>query len=106
MALGLYYDGSQLYKSKVVSFWPLLVTILNLPPKLRKMYGAGIFMVGLFQSKTGSAVEDFLIRDFLIQDLHFLASGFEYKDVITNKIYFIQVSYILYIQIIFNFSFL
>jgi len=51
LLLSLFYDGVQVYKSKVVSCSPLTITILNMPPNLRTMQGVGkllIFFVVLF----------------------------------------------------------
>jgi len=41
LLFSVFYDGIQLYKSKVKSFSPLLLTIVNLPPTLRKMMNFG-----------------------------------------------------------------
>ena len=41
LLFSMFYDGIQLYKSKVKSFSPLLLTILNLPPTLRKTMSFG-----------------------------------------------------------------
>jgi hypothetical protein len=47
---GMFYDGLQIYKSKVTNFWPLYITILNLPPSFRTTNHAGVFLSSIFTS--------------------------------------------------------
>lgn len=58
--LSVFYDGIQLFRKKVVNYWPLLCTILNLPPSLRTKIGAGMFLLTAFHGKMDSATENFL----------------------------------------------
>jgi hypothetical protein len=94
--LGLNYDGTQLRKYRVSSFWPLLFSIINLPPTLRKQFDVGLFQIGLFQSKTGTPVEDFFLRNCLCEELNYLSKGFLIN--LNDTSYFIQVRKI-YIKI-------
>jgi hypothetical protein len=41
LMFSLFYDGVQLFKSKVVGFSPLSLTVLNMPPNLRTRQGVG-----------------------------------------------------------------
>jgi hypothetical protein len=43
-----YYDGAQLFKSIVKNFCPLMISILNLPPTLRKVVNLGMFTITVF----------------------------------------------------------
>ena len=43
-----YYDGAQLFHSTVKEFCPLMISILNLPPTLRKIVNVGMFSISLF----------------------------------------------------------
>jgi hypothetical protein len=47
---GMFYDGLQIYKSVVTNFWPLYITILNLPPSFRTTNHAGVFLSSIFTS--------------------------------------------------------
>lgn len=47
----MFFDGVQVYKSKVTPFWPLFITILNLPPSFRSTPHAGIFLSSIFTCK-------------------------------------------------------
>jgi hypothetical protein len=47
----IFYDGLQIYKSHTSNFWPLYITILNLPPSFRSTNHAGIFLSSIFTSK-------------------------------------------------------
>ena len=52
----LFYDGLQIYKSHTSNFWPLYITILNLPPSFRSTNHAGIFLSSIFTSKCFSFI--------------------------------------------------
>lgn len=45
LVLSFFYDGIQLYKSKVSKFSPALLTIMNLPPHFRNRFGIGILII-------------------------------------------------------------
>ena len=53
IVIDLNYDGAQIYKSKCSYFYPLLISILNLPPTYRKELGVGMFMLSLFTLPQG-----------------------------------------------------
>ena len=42
IVIGQFYDGCQIYKTKHSSFWPLVVSFLNLPPSYRTKMGVGM----------------------------------------------------------------
>ena len=88
---GTYYDGSKIFTYKASSFWPLMFTIFNLPPNLRKQYGAGLPLIGLFESKTGTPVENFLIRNCFCEELNQLDEGYTFQ--LGSSTFFIQVRY-------------
>jgi hypothetical protein len=46
----MFYDGVKTLNSKSTSFWPLFMTILNLPPSFRTTSHAGIFLNSIFTS--------------------------------------------------------
>jgi hypothetical protein len=51
LLLSEFYDGMQVYKSRIQSFWPLMISILNLPLSMRNKPGVGSFLVALFLGK-------------------------------------------------------
>lgn len=73
--LSHFYDGIQLYKKKVMNFWPLLIQILTLPPTFRSKKGVGIFTIGLFTGISGSKSDDFLLTECFAHELHLLNKG-------------------------------
>lgn len=76
LLLCLQYDGAQLFNSSVTNFWPMLITILNLPPPLRKEIGVGTFLISLFTAYSKSVSEKFLFNKQLIPELQKLYEGF------------------------------
>ena len=89
------YDGCATRKKRVTSFWPLIITILNLPPHLRIKLGIGMFVLSVFTSQLGSEAEEFLFRDLYVAELKHLYIGYLYENPINKKKYFIQVRLIL-----------
>ena len=87
--ISVFYDGVQLFRKKVVNYWPLFFTILNLPPTVRTRVGAGMFLLTAYNGQLDSAAEKFLFEDCLIAELQLLRKGtiFEVKGVR----YFVQV---------------
>ena len=85
LLLGGYYDGAQLYKNQVASFWPAGISILNLPPSYRFKEGIGFHLLALFMGKTPSAAEDYLFRSCVGEELKLLNHGI----IIADK-YFVQ----------------
>ena len=90
LVLGGYYDGAQLYTSKVESFWPAGITILNLPPSYRFKEGIGFHLWALFMGKTPSAAEDYLFGSCLGEELKLLKDG-----IIIAKKYFVQARFVI-----------
>jgi hypothetical protein len=84
--LSQFYDGVKLFDSKVVDFWPLLITILNLPPTLRNKTGVGTFLISMFSNTLSSASEKYLFENCFIQELQEL-----YKGLTINNTFFLQV---------------
>jgi len=91
-----FYDGMQVYKKKVSSFWPLVITILNLPPNCRMKLGMGMFLVSIFTAHQGSGAEDFLFKDCYIKELRQLYDGYLYTNPKTDEKYLIQVRLIIH----------
>lgn len=88
LVISIFYDGAQLYKSKVSDFSPLLMTIMNLPPTYRKL-GTGSFIISFSTSPSKSTTENFLFHDCLVKELKNLASGKMLN--INGKEYFLMV---------------
>ena len=90
-----FYDGCAIYRNKISSFHPLLLTILNLPPNYRFKLGVGMFNLTIFSSDSKSVVEDFLFNNLYVEELLSLYKGFEYQvyDEINNEnlYFFVQV---------------
>ena len=84
----LFYDGVKLYSSKVATFWPLVLSILNLPPTFRTSVGAGMFMVALFTAIKNTDCEEFIFSDCLAPELKRLHEGV-FMEIDKNN-YFIQ----------------
>lgn len=87
--LGEFYDGCQIFHSKSSSFWPLMVSILNMPPTYRQKVGIGLFCLSIFTSRTDSVAEQFLLRYCFAGELRELQYGRELT--LFGKIFFIQV---------------
>jgi hypothetical protein len=75
LLLGFGYDGAQIFHYSTSNFWPMLISILNLPPALRKTMGVGTFMISLFTSVEGSNCEEFLLHKCLVEELKMLDDG-------------------------------
>ena len=84
-----FYDGCAVYRSKVSSFHPLMITILNLPPNYRFKIGVGMFALTIFSLNSKSIVEDYLFNNLYVEELLILNEGVPVK--IDDMIYFIQV---------------
>jgi hypothetical protein len=93
LALSLQYDGAQVFHSTVSNFWPMLVSILNLPPNIRKTLGHGIFLISLFTALSHSSCESFIMSKCLIDELKMLEEGL--LIIVDKKLYFIQARLVL-----------
>ena len=89
-----FYDSGQLFKSKVVDFWPLCIGILNLPPPLRGKVGLSWFIAALYTGKH-SIVEKFIFNDLVCEELRCLFGGIEHK--VNGKTYFIQARMVMHL---------
>ena len=96
--LSQFYDGCAVFRNKVSSFHPLVITILNLPPNYRfkigndfycywnyyciticyikvvltilfLFLGVGMLALTIFSSKIKSIAEDFLFNNFYVEEL-------------------------------------
>jgi hypothetical protein len=85
--LSLYYDGAQVFDTKSQNFWPLMISILNLPPPLRKTRGKGLFTISIYTATSKSNTEKFIF-DNLVDELLMLQDGIEVT--INNTKYFLQ----------------
>jgi hypothetical protein len=92
--LGQFYDGAQVSKSKATPFYPLFITVLNLPPNYRMQLGVGMFAITVYSAATNSVAENFLFTLF-VAELNYLKNGFEIA--IGDDIYFVQVRLIMHI---------
>ncbi len=84
-----FYDGIQLFKSKIQNFWPLMISILNLPLSMRIKSGVGTFLISLYTGKLNTATERFILEECLVEELR----GF-YEGIIIHKNekkYFVQI---------------
>jgi len=88
LVISTFYDGAQIYKTKVSNFSPLMMTIMNLPHTYRKL-GTGSFLVSFSTTPGKSAVENFLFHDCLVRELQTLGNGIEVT--IKGQKYFITV---------------
>lgn len=93
--LSLFYDGIKVYEWKHSSFWPLIISILNLPPSYRSKFGVGQFIIGLLTVAKGGAGESLLLH-CLIDELLLLNKGIP---IVTRKgkKYFLCVRLIQYL---------
>jgi hypothetical protein len=94
LALSLQYDGAQVFNYTVSNFWPMLISILNLPPNIRKTLGHGIFLISLFTALSHSSCESFIMSKCLIDELKMLDEGLLIK--VNKKLYFIQARLVLH----------
>lgn len=88
LLLTIYYDGVQLFKRSVNPFWPLLVSINNLPPHLRGVYGVGIFSLSHISVKPGTPAEEYILSMF-VEELRHLYEGFTVK-LSNGRLVFLQ----------------
>jgi hypothetical protein len=88
LLLSEFYDGCQLFKSKVCNFWPLMISILNLPLFLRVQLGVGSFLLSLFTGALNTPAERFLLEECLCEELLQFYNGIQYN--IDGKIFFVQ----------------
>lgn len=94
LLLSMFYDGAQIYKSKVSKFWPLYYSILNLPPLYRNKAGVGTFMLSLYTGNAGANVEKFLLQKCFVDEMTTLHNGVKY--VVGDQHYYIQARTIQY----------
>lgn len=91
----LFIDGKQIYKSKATTFVPHVLSIMNLPPPFRGICGIGSFVVSIITTSNGECldnVEDFLLRDCIVEELLHLRRGMEVQDLVdVSVMYFVQV---------------
>ena len=67
LALGLSTDGVAIFKSSLISMWPVCITVLNLPPRIR-MNAENILLAGLWVGPQKPSMK--LLLDPVIQDLN------------------------------------
>jgi len=75
--LSQFFDGCAVFRNKISSFHPLIITILNLPPNYRFKLGVGMFTLSIFSSSSKSMVEDFLFNNLYVEELLNLNNGFD-----------------------------
>jgi hypothetical protein len=94
LLLSEFYDGGQLFTSKVFDFWPLCIGILNLPAHLRSKIGLGYFLGALYNGKH-SETERKLISEFLCEELICLFDGIPHES--NGKKFYIQARLVLHV---------
>ena len=94
LLLSEFYDGGQLFTSRMFDFWPLCFGILNLPANLRSKIGLGFFLGALYNGKHTDVERQFK-TDFLCEELCKLYTGLEFT--VNGQKYFIQARLILHI---------
>lgn len=95
LLLSEFYDGAQIFKRRVSSFWPLFTSIMNLPPSYRHRIGIGTFLLSLFTAENGSVAEHFIFAKCFIQELKMLEKGFVFSA--DGERYFIQARLVLHV---------
>jgi len=97
LLLGQFYDGAQVFKRRVTTFWPLVVQILNLPPNLRGKLGIGTFILSIISvdNYKKNGVEQFFYRDCLIAELEELEKGIKIECLDGRK-YFLQARIVMH----------
>lgn len=94
LLLSVAWDGGQVHKHKTSNFWPLLVSIENLPPTFRKQLGVGTFLLSLFTKELNTLVEDFIFSGCLLPELMHLNQGLTL--CIEGQWYFLQARVIMF----------
>ena len=74
ICLSVSFDGMQIHRHRVHEYWPLLVTILNLPPHERIKLGVGTFIIALM-SGSSRAAEEMVLTQLFVQELRLLVQG-------------------------------
>ena len=95
LLLSLFYDGIKVYNWIHSSFWPLIISILNLPPTYRSKFCVGQFIIGLLTVSQGGAGEHLLLQ-CLLDELLLLENGISISTS-KGKNYFLQVRLIQYL---------
>lgn len=73
--LSVSFDGTQVHRHRVKDYWPLIVTVLNLPPKHRIRLGEGTFIVSLMSGGSGTAAEEAIFSQLFVEELKVLNQG-------------------------------
>ena len=53
LIISLSYDGAQVHHHRTTKFWPLSISVLNLPPSHRNVYDVGIFVLSILSMSPG-----------------------------------------------------
>jgi hypothetical protein len=89
LCISQFYDGVQIRKNRHQSYWPLLISILNLPPNMRIKFNVGTFLITTFTATPQSPAERFILEDCLSKELLQFYEGFEFT--IDDVTYFVQI---------------
>jgi hypothetical protein len=84
-----FYDGIQIFHKKFKRFWPLMITILNLPPSIRNKIGVGMFLVTMLSGCQGTVAENTLFDKCFVNELKLLQEGLIV--FCRNQYFFVQV---------------
>ena len=83
-----FYDGAQLFDTRLSNFHALIISLLNLPPTYRTKKGCGAFVIAVHTLRESSRAERTLTLRLFVEELHLLRCGF--KVTIDGTKYFIQ----------------
>jgi len=84
-----FYDGIQLFKTKVQNFWPLMISILNLPISMRIQSGIGTILISLYTGKLNTPTERFVLEECLVEELKQFYEGIVIEK--NGKRFFVQI---------------
>jgi hypothetical protein len=89
ICLSEFYDGIQIRKTKIQTFWPLLVTILNFPPDIRNKLGIGMFVLSIFTASQNTESERFILEYCFAKELEQFYEGIIIKT--ESDVFFVQI---------------
>jgi hypothetical protein len=89
LLISQFYDGIQVFHKRYKSFWPLMITILNLPPSIRNKIGVGMFLITMFSGVQGTPAENYMFDKCFVEELKMLQEGLIIY--CREKYFFVQV---------------
>jgi hypothetical protein len=89
LCISQFYDGTQIRTTKMQTFWPLFITILNLPPPMRMSLGVGLFLLSIFTAGQFTPAEKFILEDCFAKELEQFSTGVSIE--VNGLSYFVQI---------------